>query len=139
MTRFMTTFYKDFSSARFDSLRNELGVPNKILAEMSKGQQQKLKLAATMARTADLYLLDEPLSGIDLVARTGILKSLVANWNQESSVIIATHEIKDVEPFLDRAIFLSGGSIKSDELAEEIRNLGLSVADRFLELMGDQS
>lgn len=136
MERFVSAIYSDFDTTKFARLREELGVPNKALGEMSRGQQQKLKLAVTMARTARLYLLDEPLSGIDLVARTGILKGLISNWNENSSVIIATHEIKDVEPFLDRAIFLTNGTIIKDEMAEDIRNEGVSVADRFLQLMG---
>ena len=78
MLRFMTTFYADFQPDRFQQVLKELEIPSKPLDAMSKGQRQKLKLAATIARTADLYLLDEPLSGIDLVARTGILKTLIA-------------------------------------------------------------
>lgn len=136
MLRFMTTFYADFQANKFHQLTRELEIPAKPLEQMSKGQRQKLKLAATIARKSDLYLLDEPLSGIDLVARTGILKTLIANWNEESSVILSTHEIKDVDPYLDRAIFLDDGRMKADELAENIRIGGLSVSDRFLELMG---
>lgn len=136
MSRFMQTFYADFQPEKFHFLSRELDVPNKPLSEMSKGQQQKLKLVATMSRTTDLYLLDEPLSGIDLVARTGILKALIANWDQSTSVIMSTHEIKDVETYLDRAIFLASGQIKADQTAEEIQEGNQSISDRFLEIMG---
>ena len=136
MQRFMETFYSDFQRDKFQQVLKELDIPEKPLDAMSKGQRQKLKLAATIARTADLYLLDEPLSGIDLVARTGILKTLIANWNEESSVVLSTHEIKDIDPYLDRAIFLDNGCLKADEQAEDIRVGGRSVSDRFLELMG---
>jgi ABC-2 type transport system ATP-binding protein len=139
MLNFMVTFYADFQTGKFHQLIKELDIPGKPLEEMSKGQRQKLKLVATMARKSDLYLLDEPLSGIDLVARTGILKTLMAHWNEESSVMVSTHEIKDVDPYLDRAIFLNNGYIKADESAEDIRIGGQSVADRFLELMGGSS
>lgn len=137
MCKFMATFYKDFSSEKFHQLLTDLGVPNKPLEAMSKGQRQKLKLAATMARKSDLYLLDEPLSGIDLVARTGILKTLIEYWDENSCVILSTHEINDVDPYMDRAIFLNAqGCIQADEKTENIRANGKSVADRFLELMG---
>jgi ABC-2 type transport system ATP-binding protein len=136
MIKFMQTFYSDFQPQVFRQLAKELDVPGKPLSEMSKGQQQKLKLVATMARKTDLYLLDEPLSGIDLLARTGILKTLMSNWDDHSSVVLSTHEIKDVESYLDRAIFLNDGLLKADESAEDIRSEGKSVADRFLELMG---
>ena len=136
MLKFMTTFYADFQPNIFHQLLKEMDIPAKPLEEMSKGQRQKLKLVATMSRNSDLYLLDEPLSGIDLVARTGILKTLMATWNEESAVILSTHEIKDVDPYLDRAIFLADGYIKADENVEDIRTRGLSVSDRFLELLG---
>ncbi len=136
MLKFMKTFYADFQSNKFHQLLTELEIPAKPLEEMSKGQRQKLKLAATMARKSSLYLLDEPLSGIDLVARTGILKTLMASWDEDSAVILSTHEIKDVDPYLDRAIFLDDGYIKEDESAEDIRLSGQSIADRFLELLG---
>ncbi len=139
MSRFMETFYDDFDVDKFKSLIQELKIPPKPLSEMSKGQQQKLKLAATMARQVHLYLLDEPLSGIDLIARTGILKSLVANWDKNSSIVMATHEIKDVEPFLDRSLFLAAGSLQADEDTKTITANGTTVAERFIEIMEPNS
>lgn len=138
MRKFMATFYADFQISKFHQLLKELEIPGKPLAEMSRGQRQKLKLVATMARDSKLYLLDEPLSGIDLVARVGILETLVTYWDENSSVVLSTHEINDVDPYLDRAIFLDDGYIKADESAADIRAGGKSVADRFLELMGSR-
>ncbi|SMF22872.1 ABC-2 type transport system ATP-binding protein [Alteromonadaceae bacterium Bs31] len=140
MHKFMAAFYSDFQPDKFYLLLEELDVPHKRLDQMSKGQRQKLKIVATMARKADLYLLDEPLSGIDLVARTGILKTLIQYWDENTCVLISTHEIKDIDPFLDRAIFIgSDGCIKADETTEAMREQGLGVADRFLQVLGGQA
>ena len=136
VARFMESFYSDFDRIKFFALIDELSVPRKAIGNMSRGERQKLKLVATVARKTKLYLLDEPLSGIDLVARTGILKALLENWDENTSVVLSTHEINDVDPFLDRAIFMSTGTIVADELTETIRASGRSVADRFLELLG---
>lgn len=136
MTRFMKTFYRDFDEKQFHSMCSDLDVPQKSLGEMSRGQKQKLKLSLTMSRRVKLYLLDEPLAGIDLVARTGILKSLMSSWTVQSSVVLATHEIKDVEPHLNRAIFVRDGRVLADEGRQQIDDLGLSVSERFLQLMG---
>ena len=137
MARFMRTFYKDFCDDTFLHLRTELNIPNKTLGAMSKGQKQKLKLAATMGRKARLYLLDEPLSGIDLVARHGILESLIGSWGKDSSIILATHEIKDVESYLTRAMFLRDGRLVENESTESLQQKGTSVSERFMQLMGD--
>jgi ABC-type multidrug transport system, ATPase component len=140
MHKFMATFYRDFQPDKFYQLMKDLDVPEKPLEQMSRGQRQKLKIVATMARKAALYLLDEPLSGIDLVARTGILKTLIEYWDEDSCVILSTHEIKDTDPFLDRAIFIGNdGCIKADETTESMREQGLGVADRFLQVLGGQA
>ena len=136
IARFMSNFYADFSIERFNEMMNAINVPTKEIGEMSRGERQKLKIVALMARDTHLYLLDEPLSGIDLVARTGILKVLLQNWSENSSVILSTHEINDADPFLDRALFMEKGTLVSDENLEDVRQSGQSVADRFLTIMG---
>lgn len=135
----MGSFYCDFSQEVFNQALESLEVPLRPIGTMSKGQQQKLRLAATMARRTSLYLLDEPLSGIDIVARHSILESLMQFWDQKTTVVITTHEIKDVEPFLNRALLLKTGRLVDDLDVAELRESGGTVADRFLSIMGGKA
>ena len=124
--------FSDFDQVRFRSLISDLDIPNHELGKMSKGQQQKLKLCATMARAAKVFLLDEPLSGIDILTRHEILEQLVKNRPPGSLVIITTHEIKDVEPILDHAIFMKDGRKILDEPVAQITERGMSVSEAFI-------
>lgn len=135
MAKVMAALYADFRSQVFFDLVSSLDVPGQAVAEMSRGQQQKLRLATTMARETDLYLLDEPLAGIDIVARSAILESLMSTWNPKSTLVISTHEIHDVEPHLTRALFLVGGRITDDFEVQPLRNEGKSLADLFVSKM----
>ena len=132
--RFMASMYVNFSTSRFDELSRNLEVPEKPMAQMSKGQQQRLRLAATMSRDARLYLLDEPLAGIDLVSRELIVKNLVSNWKEDSTILISTHEIKEIEGFFDRGLYLRGGELVSDVIAESLREYNQSMTDHFIEI-----
>lgn len=132
--KYMRAMYKGVDSDKFESLRDALEVPLKRTSQMSKGQQQRLRLVATMSRKARLYLLDEPLSGIDLVSRSLIIKTLIENWDETSTIVISTHEIQEIEGFFDRGIYLKQGRVVSDIQAEKLRSHKQSMTEHFIEL-----
>ncbi len=132
--KYMGCMYKGVNESKFNELLAALEVPQKPMSQMSKGQQQRMRLVATMSRQARLYLLDEPLSGIDLVSRSLIIKTLIENWDENSTVLISTHEIKDIEGFFDRGIYLKQGEVVSDIFAEKLREYKQSMTDHFIEL-----
>lgn len=131
---FMTAFYGDFRGERFEDLCSRLKVPSQAVSSMSKGQQQRLRLAASFARKASLHILDEPLSGIDVISREMILQILWENREPGSCVVISTHEIKEVEPLLDRALILLDGSLVYDQLSSELAGEQDSFTRRFVEI-----
>lgn len=132
--RLMSTLYRSFDASLFEKLSKELDVPSKAIGAMSKGQSQRLRLVATMSRKADLYLLDEPLSGIDLVSRELIIRTLIQNWDQQSCILLSTHEIKEVETFFDRGLFLKEGQMVGDVKTEDVHRNGQSLTDYFIQI-----
>ena len=131
---FMSGLFNNFNEQRFDELMEKLEVPQKRFEQMSKGQKQRLRLVATMARDAKLYLLDEPLSGIDLVSRELIIKTLISNWQEGACMLLSTHEIKEVENLFDRGIYLKDGEIISDVKSEDLRQNDSSLSAHFIQL-----
>lgn len=129
-------FFADFDRYKalkmLDSLNIDLTLPMK---KMSKGTKDKVQLILTMARNARLYLLDEPIAGVDPATRDYILDTIINNYNEEATVLISTHLISDVESVLDEVIFLKEGEIflhrNSDELREET---GMSIDEYFREV-----
>ena len=102
---------------------------------MSKGMKEKVQLVLTMSRKAKLYLLDEPIGGVDPATRDYILHTIISNYNPEAAVVISTHLIADVEPVLDEVIFLNQGKISLHESCDEIRETrGQSVDALFREV-----
>lgn len=136
MARFMAGLYGHFSLARYEALLDFLEVPQQRADRMSKGQETRFRLAATLALEVSLYLLDEPLAGIDLVARESIIRALVNTWRAESAVVLATHEISEAEALFDRVIFLKEGHIVLDRPAEDLRAEGKSVTATYREMFG---
>lgn len=133
VSAFMAAFYQKFDPTRFVQLCNDLDVPTTRLDEQSKGQQQRLRLAAHMARTADLYIFDEPLSGIDVLSRRLIVDKIRDCTPWQSCVVIATHEIKEIDTLFDRALILKKGDLVADvERADLPANV--SLADHFFNL-----
>ncbi len=124
-----------FDGDRFHSLLAFLEVPARPFGQMSKGQRARANLALALARRAPLYLLDEPLAGIDLISRDRILKALVREWREEATLILSTHEVGEAEALFDRAIFLKEGRVVKDVLAEELRKEGKSVVETFKEVL----
>ena len=115
-------FYSDFEYEKALAMCQSLGVePRDRLKAMSKGTKEKVQLVLAMARDAKLYLLDEPIAGVDPAARDFILKTILTNYNEEGTVLISTHLISDVEKVLDEAIFLKQGKIMLHETVDNIR------------------
>lgn len=117
-------FYGDFNKDKAYKLLADLNInPNARLKTLSKGTKEKVQLVLVMSRDAKLYLLDEPIAGVDPAAREYILSTIVSNYNPEATIIITTHLITDVEQVLDDFIFMTfGGELLMQGNAEEARN-----------------
>ena len=134
---FFKEFYADFDDARAYNLLSDLGIdPSAKIRTLSKGTKEKVQLVLVMSRKARLYLLDEPIAGVDPAAREYILSTIVNNYDSEATIIITTHLITDVEQVLDDFVFLSyGGRIIASGSAEETRiRTGKSLDQLFREV-----
>ena len=130
-------FYADFDSQKAYKLLSDLSIdPKANLKSLSKGTKEKVQLILVMSRNAKLYLLDEPIAGVDPAAREYILSTIVSNYNPDATIIITTHLITDVEQVLDDFVFLTfGGKILLSGNAEEARNEnGKSLDELFKEV-----
>ena len=132
---YFSDFYADFRPERAKAMLQDLGIPLTMrVKQMSKGTQEKVQLILVMSRDAKLYLLDEPIGGVDPATRDYILHTIISNYNPEASVIISTHLIADVEQILDEVIFIQNGRIVLQSGVDEIRqNKGCSVDALFRE------
>lgn len=130
------TFYDDFEKERAYNMLEKLKVnPKDRLKTMSKGTKEKVQLILVMSRRAKLYVLDEPIAGVDPAARDYILKVIMDNYNPDSTIIISTHLISDIEGILNDVLFIKDGEIVLHESAESIRtNHGKSVDEYFREV-----
>ena len=133
--KFMRNLYADFDAKRFTELLDALEVPRRKTKTMSKGERGRLRLAMALARNAKLYLLDEPLAGIDLISREKILSSIVQEWHTDETIILSTHEVAEAEGLFERAIYLREGRLALDVSAESLRAGGKSVVDTFREVL----
>lgn len=126
-------FYSDFNVQRAYQLLNDLHLhPNQKLNSLSKGNKEKVQLILVMSREADLYVLDEPIGGVDPAARDYILWTIIQNRRPNSSVLISTHLIADIEQVLDEAIFINQGRILLHENTTVLRNQhGKSIDEIF--------
>ena len=137
LIRMFEDFYEDFDKAVATKLLGDLNIdPNARMKTLSKGTKEKVQLILVMSRKARLYLLDEPIAGVDPAAREYILRTIVSNYNPEGTIVITTHLIADVEQVLDDFMFLTyGGNIISAGNAEQIRqNTGKSLDALFREV-----
>jgi len=133
--RMMKGLYGDFSSDRFAKLLGQLDVPAMPYKALSRGNQTKLTLATALAREVGLYLLDEPLTGIDFITRESIIEALISEWRADATVILSTHEIKEAEGLFDRVVLMQEGKVVLDELAEDLRSRGQGIVDTYRSLM----
>lgn len=131
-----TDFYDDFRPDLAHQMIASLGIdPARKLKTLSKGNKEKVSLILVMSRNAKLYLLDEPIAGVDPATRDYIISTIINNFNPEASVLISTHLISDIESVLDEVIFLRDGSILLQDSVEHIREeQGKSVDEWFREV-----
>ena len=129
-------FYADFDRGRAYDMLGKLGIdPRRRLNTLSKGTREKVQLILVMSRRADLYILDEPIAGVDPAARDYILNTIITNYDERASILLSTHLISDIENILDDVIFLKEGNIVRYCGVDEIRsNEGKSVDALFREV-----
>ena len=119
---FYSDFYANFSMERALKMLDVLEIDRRArLESLSKGTKEKAQLALVMSRDADLYILDEPIGGVDPAARDYILQTILTNYNENATVLISTHLISDIENVLDRVIFLRNGQLALNASVDEIR------------------
>ena len=129
-------FYQDFDVVRAYDMLAKLSInPNDKLKSMSKGTKEKVQLILVMSRRADLYVLDEPIAGVDPAARDYILRTILTNYDENATILISTHLIADVENVLDEVVFIQNGTISLTSSVDDIRiNQGKSVDALFREV-----
>ena len=116
-------FYEDFRTERAEEMLNRLNINlNDTIKSLSKGTREKVQLVLVMSRDALVYLLDEPMGGVDPAAREYILKTILSNYNENACVIISTHLISDVEKVLDQVLFIQNGNVILNSTVDEIRD-----------------
>ncbi len=121
--KYFEEFYDNFYIQRAEKLLKDLNLNiDTHISKMSKGMQEKLQLILVMSRDAELYILDEPLGGVDPATRDYILDTILSNFNEGASVLISTHLISDIERILDEVIFINEGKIVLNSSADELRN-----------------
>lgn len=129
-------FYDNFDSKKAKKLLKDLDLDiNQKLTKMSKGMQEKVQLVLVMSRNADLYVLDEPLGGVDPATRDYILDTILSNFNENASVIISTHLISDIEKILDEVIFIDKGKIVLQSDADKLRTKENASIDEIFRRM----
>lgn len=129
-------FYENFNIEKAYRLLEDLDLSrNMRISKMSKGMQEKLQLILVMSRDADLYILDEPLGGVDPATRDYILDTILSNFKEGSSIMISTHLISDIERILDEVIFIDKGKIILTSSADELREKENSSIDEVFRRM----
>lgn len=132
---FMADFYKDFNKDKAYEMLSHLGIdPKRPLKDLSKGNREKVQLILVMSREAKLYLLDEPIGGVDPAARDYILETIIGNYCENSTVLISTHLISDVESVLNEYVFIREGNILEHGSVEEVHAEGKTVDGIFREV-----
>lgn len=136
MVSYFADFYEDFSTEKAYGMLGTLGISSDArLKTLSKGTKEKVQLILVMSRQADLYILDEPIAGVDPAARDYILRTIITNYNPSSTIILSTHLISDIENILDDVIFMKNGSLMLYTSVDSIRSqMGKSVDTYFREV-----
>lgn len=120
--KFFETFYNDFDKEKAEKLLIDLELDkNMRLSKMSKGMKEKVQLVLVMSRKAKIYILDEPLGGVDPASREYILQTILKNFDENATLFISTHMIADIEKILDEVVFIDNGKIILQEDADELR------------------
>ena len=133
---YFNDFYEDFDPKKAMSMLEALHIDgNASMKSLSKGTKEKVQLILTMSRRAQLFLLDEPIGGVDPAARDYILNTILSNYSEDASVLLSTHLISDIETVLDDVIFLKNGQLMLQSSVEDIRSrYGKSVDGYFREV-----
>lgn len=134
--KYYADFFEDFSMERYEELigRMDLKMTDKA-KELSSGLAAKLKIAATLARDAQLYMLDEPLNGIDIIARESVIQTIVEAAGEGKTIVISSHLVDELEPIVDSVVFMKQGSVVLAGDAEEVRaERGKSIVDLYKEV-----
>ena len=131
-------FFQDFDKVKAIEFAARFGLDlNQKVKTMSKGMKEKLQLLVVMSRSADIYLLDEPLGGVDPAARSVILDIIMNNYKENATVVLSTHLVNDLEHSFDHILMLGHGSILVNTGIETLRSTGKSVEEIFKEVIGD--
>ena len=129
---YFNTFFMDFDRNKALRLLTDLGIrPDDRIKSMSKGTKEKMELILTVSRDAAIYLLDEPIGGVDPAAREYILQTILANYNREGTMIISTHLIQDIEHILDDVLFIKDGEFVLFDTVEHLRNTEQKSVDEL--------
>ncbi|NLL77298.1 MAG: ABC transporter ATP-binding protein [Clostridiales bacterium] len=133
---YFSDFYKDFNRNTAFTMLQSLNISfTARLKTLSKGTKEKVQLILVMSRNADLYILDEPIAGVDPAARDYILKTIISNYNENASILLSTHLISDIENVLDEVIFIRDGQVMAHLTVDQIREeYGRSVDSYFREV-----
>ena len=131
----MADFYKNFNKDKAYEMLRTFNLPEKQkIKTMSKGMQEKMQLLLVMSREAKLYILDEPLGGVDPVARDFIMETIMKNHLANSTILLSTHLIYDIEGILDRVLMVKGGSLAVNTDVKTISEHNMTVEDLFKEV-----
>lgn len=129
---FFGDFYQDFDRQRAAEMLEELGIDQNVcLRTLSKGNKEKVQLVLVMSRRAKLYILDEPIGGVDPAARDYILRTILSSYAEDSSILITTHLIQDVETIFDDVLFLSNGRILLGGPVDQVRDENQKSIDQL--------
>ena len=135
MVHFMADFYSDLDQDKAYDMLAHLNIdPKKKFKALSKGNREKVQLILVMSRQAKLYLLDEPIGGVDPASRDYILDTIIKNYNKEATVVLSTHLIADIEPVLDEYVCIRNGDILEYNSAKEVHDRGETVDSLFREV-----
>lgn len=130
LVKMFTDFYSNFNEEKAYHMLERLSIePSKRLKTLSKGNKEKVQLILTMARDAKLYLLDEPIGGVDPAARDYILQTIISHYNPNSTVLISTHLISEVEEILNSFVFIKNGELVRQSTVREIRESEYKTVD----------
>ena len=135
--KYYQDFFDDFSTDRFNDMMKKMGLEDSMkVRELSSGMNAKLKIIATLAREAKLYLLDEPLNGVDYKAREEIVSLILETAGEENTFVISTHLLDEIESFVDEAMFIKNGELlRVVDLEKERIASGRSITDIYMEIM----
>ena len=135
MLKFMQDFYEDFNMERAREMLAHLDIDESMkFKALSKGNREKVQLILVMARDAKLYLLDEPIGGVDPASRDYILDTIIKNYNKDATVILSTHLIADIEPVLDEFVFIKKGDMIRHDSVAAVKEQGETVDSLFREV-----